>query len=534
MNIVSSLKSAVWDVTTSIVADTIALWNPQKAAEYRQIRGAYKRYYVAANLKGPYSGHRPGNVSGDAAILAKREPTTARVRDMERNNPLVSGMIQKRTTMIVGDEVGFKPQVADRNGNDLPAVNKILENRFYRWSEEAFIDGSSLTDGCELVENHRTLDGEVIVREVSDEGSRNPFKVQILETDYLNPMYGVYGIEFTPGGKPAFFHIYDRHPQDIYTLPAASYSAGKTTRVSADDCLILIERTRSSQHRGISPLAAAAYKLYGVDDLEDAELVASRSACAYGLIITSPLPEFAAGNDDESENKDDRDRNREYMEAGGIYRAQPGETVDAFKNERPNSNFESFTRGRKRDAAGSLTMSYETATGDYSQVNYSSARMGRNIEWANIRRRQRSVRKLLNWIYRKWLRYEIIFVGVPGISASEYKRDTARFEAVSWQLAGNDGIDPVKEVNAFESELALGVNSRTRFAAERGRDFGEIIKEIAAEKAQLEELGIYQEDPTVSETAAETESTTAIEAPGEQQTDNGTDSQTNTQEMADE
>lgn len=511
MSIITSIRSAIWDVTTSLVADTIAFWNPQKAAEYRHIRESYKRYYVAANLKGPYSGHRPQNVSGDAAVLSKRDAATGRVRDMERNNPMVAGMIAKRTTAVIGDEVGFKPQVVDRMGLAMTEVNKTLETRFCRWSEDCGIDGSSLTDICELIENHRTIDGETILREVADESSRNPMKLQVLETDYLNTLCGVYGIEFTRGGKPKTFHLFDKHPQDIYTIPTVTMGNGSTTPVPAEDCLLLIERTRSSQHRGISPLASAVYKLYGIDDLEDAELVASRSACAYGLIITSPLPEFGPGSEDQSDDTDDREREREYMESGGIFRAKPGQTVEAFKNERPNSNFESFTRGRKRDAAGSLTMSYETATGDYSQVNYSSARMGRNVEWANIRRRQRSIRKMLNWIYRKWLRYEVMFVGVPGINPSEFQRDPMRFEAVSWQLAGNDGIDPVKEITAFERELALGVNSRTRFAAERGRDFVEVTKEIAAEKAQLKELDLYQEDPVIDETASESESQNTTE-----------------------
>ena len=510
MSIVSSLRSAIWDVTTSIVADTIALWSPEKAAEYRQTRNIYKRYYVAAQLKGPYSGYRPGNVSGNVAVMAKRDPVTANVRDMERNNPLVAGMIAKRTTAVVGDEVGCKAQVTDRIGKELPAVNKILETRFQRFAEDCCADGSSLTDACELVENHLGLDGEILIRETAEESRRNPMAIQILESDYLDQGRGIYGVNYSQAGRPISFHLFNQHPSDIAISlsPTATFNL-KSSEVSADDCLILIERTRASQRRGISPLAAAAYKLYGVDDLEDAELVASRSACAYGLIIETPMNELNPPTEDESGEKDDRDRDREYMEAGGIFRAREGQKVTAFKNERPNSNFESFTRGRKRDAAGSLAMSYETATGDYSQVNYSSARMGRNIEWANIRRRQRRQRKLLNWIYRKWLRYEILYVGVPGISAAEYSRDPMRFEAITWQLAGNDGIDPVKEINAFEAELALGVNSRTRYAAERGRDFREVTKEIAAEKAELQALGIYQEDPVVSKT--ETESETIID-----------------------
>jgi capsid protein len=59
----------------------------------------------------------------------------------------------------------------------------------------------------------------------------------------------------------------------------------------------------------------------------------------------------------------------------------------------------------------------------------------------------------------------------------------------------------------LEAEIALGVNSRTRYCAERGRDQPEIAEELQAEKADLEARGLYQEDPVAPKVVTESSST---------------------------
>lgn len=497
---ISQIRSWIWDTTTSIVADSIALVSPLAANKYRKNRESYKRAYVAASAKGPYQLHKPSNKSGDAEVSAGSSMVRAKVRDLSRNNPMVAGMKRKLATMVVGDEIGIKAQVVGADGKPDAAINAELEKRFYRWSETACSTGDSLTEALYLIENHLFEDGEIMVRDIAVSGSQNPYRIQLLEVDYIDSSAGSYGVDYDSVGRPLAYHLYTSHPGGN----EATYG---TERVSADLVTLLAETDRSSQRRGISPVAAAVFSLFGVQDLEEAELVAARSGAAYGLVITSPmvdsLPYQTYGTTSESQPQDNNSRDLDYLEAGGILRLSSGEDAKAFSSDRPNSNFDSFIRGRHRSAVGAVGMSYETGTGDYSQVNYSSARMGRLIEWANVRRRQNRLKRLLNRIYRKWLRFEVTLGKIPGITPAAYNANTEAFEAVSWQLAGNDGIDPVKEINAFEAELALGVNSRTRFAAERGRDFAEVCKEIAEEKQILEALGIYQEDPLVPKVTTE-------------------------------
>lgn len=466
-----NIRSAIWDATTRIVADTIALFSPSRAAVYRRERELYKRKYFAGSTTGPYQLWSPTNRSGDAEVLTDRTRAVARVRDLERNNPMVAGLVLKRTTLIVGDEIGFKALVKDDKGQPLKTVNDAIEAAFYDYADTALADGRSLTEGLQLVQNHLTIDGEILVKSVEQD------LIQVLETDYLDTSKGIYGIDFTPAGKPTNFHLYDNHPQGVVVTSL------KSAPVPADQIMLLADTTRSSQRRGISRLVAAVMKLNGIDDLEDAELVAARSSAAYGLLITSDMDEtqpfqpFVGTDGTTTPPKDLNGRQLEYIESGGIRRLRPGESVTSFKSERPNSNFDPFIRGRQRSGASTTGMSYETATGDYSQVNFSSARMARLIEWAVIKREQYRLRQLLNWIYKRWMPGAVVSGRVP-IPPEEYNENPRRFLACSWQLAGNDGIDPLKEIETLEREIKLGVNSPQRFAAERGRDPGEVLSEI--------------------------------------------------------
>lgn len=499
------IRDLIWRATTSVIADTIALWDPQRAAAYRANRERYRAYAAGTN-KGAFQLWNPTNRSGQSEVAGATSKARAKMRDLERNNPIVAGIVRKRTTMVVGDWIGCKPLIRDDRGVPQRLLNAAIEERFYTWADTAGADGCSLTELVQLIENHLTVDGEIMAKDVVTDGT---YRIQLLEADYLNTGAGQNGITYDTYGKPVTFHVYRSHPGDVSL--AGKATSLETADVPASEIHWFSERSRASQHRGISPLVSAVTRLYGLDDLEDAELIAARSSAAYGVIITSPSAGDMPWNtyaDGSTTATDDNSKQLEYLESGGILRLSTGETAQSFKSERPNSNFDSFHRGRLRSAAGSTGLSYESATGDYSQVNYSSARMGRIVEWAGIKREQARLIRWLNRVYRKWLQLEIA-AGRVEIAAEVYTRNPYRLAAVSWQLAGNDSIDPVKEIETAVKEVALGVNSRTRYAAERGRDFAEIVAQLQEEKAALEAAGLYQEDPLVetSETVASTEET---------------------------
>lgn len=509
-----SINDIIWDTTTGLVADTIALFSPAKATAYRKQRDLYrsasKRAYVATELKGPYQSFRPTMYSGDREVATANQKVTSKVRDLARNNPLVAGVELKRTTAVVGDEIGIKAQILDANKKPNSAINQVIDERFYRWAESAEAGGWSLTKCFHLIENHLLSDGEILVKgSILPERGSNPFRIQLFEKDHLIISEGLFGIDYNEYGKPLAYHLYKAHPGGVYPLGSGSYQEHIT--VPAEDMFHVVENTRCSQRRGISPLASSVYKLYGVDDLEDAELIASRQGAAFGIIIKSKTPEINLMGEPTSEEEqaatDSKKQPRQWMDAGGILELEEGEDAQAFNSDRPNSNFDNFIRSRERKAIGTTGMSYELGSGDFSQSNYSASKMARNMEWQVILRRQKVLKTLLNWIYRQWLKYEIALFGIPGISASAYNRNPVQYESVTWQLAGNQGVEILKEIQAAKEEISVCAQSLTDWCAERGRDFPELVKKRADENEILKASGFapipFTLGPIVSQATAD-------------------------------
>lgn len=66
--------------------------------------------------------------------------------------------------------------------------------------------------------------------------------------------------------------------------------------------------------------------------------------------------------------------------------------------------------------------------------------------------------------------------------------DTGRSD--KWIAPGMESPDPLKEINAFRAEVALGVRSPQEIAARRGRDYDEVVDEIAEAKTKAESKGL--------------------------------------------
>ena len=59
----------------------------------------------------------------------------------------------------------------------------------------------------------------------------------------------------------------------------------------------------------------------------------------------------------------------------------PGDKLEFHGSKSPNATYESFAKGLLREMAMGIGVTYEDATGDYTQATYSSVRMATNAIW---------------------------------------------------------------------------------------------------------------------------------------------------------
>jgi len=131
-----------------------------------------------------------------------------------------------------------------------------------------------------------------------------------------------------------------------------------------------------------------------------------------------------------------------------------------------------------------------TLTGDLSQANYSSLREGKVTERDTWQMLQAWYAESLHEpVFQDWL------VMARAAGQIPVKGPLLTIAAHKWQPRGWAWVDPLKDVQASERELALRLTTRTRLAAERGDDLEEILTEWKAEQDLAKSLGVELPDP---------------------------------------
>ena len=66
---------------------------------------------------------------------------------------------------------------------------------------------------------------------------------------------------------------------------------------------------------------------------------------------------------------------------------------------------------------------------------------------------------------------------------------------MAWQGRRWQWVDPVKDIEAGERAVALGVKTRRQICAEQGLDFDEVIAQLAVERSLMESVGLPVAQP---------------------------------------
>jgi lambda family phage portal protein len=386
------------------------------------------------------------------------------------------------------DGILLKPQALLGDGNADTRLNDAVREAWLRWTdaEHCSLDGTlGWVDIQQQLMSWWPMDGEALVR-IYEGRSYGPFglQVQILDPDQLDetlnsePASGGpwirQGVELNERGRPIAYHVWDGHPSDT--------RRGERRRIPADQIVHLFIPWRPGATRGVPWLHAAINNINMLNGYAESALVAARvAASAMGVVsgIAEEDPLNPEGNQAQS------DIPMEFEPARFI-RAGTGETVTLLDPKHPTTSYSEFHKAQVRGIAQAGGVSYTSLSGDLAEVNYSSIRAGLLSERDLYKILQgRLIRALHTRVYRRWLRMAQL-TGALRISA----QDVARAERVRFQARGFPWVDPRADIEALESEIALGINSRTNAAAERGRDFEQVLEQIDAEEQLAEQYDV--------------------------------------------
>jgi len=311
--------------------------------------------------------------------------------------------------------------------------------------------------------------GEAIVRR---RRTSKGFALQVHEGDYLDMSqdgwshegggYTMHGVEYNDEGHPVAYWLFDN-------LEANSAWLAQTVsrKIPASEVIHVYYADRAGQRRGLPWLRKSYVKLQDIGRYEDAEMAAKIVAACHAAFISGG----DAGLGFEVTTDEDR---VERLEPGMITYLRAGESVN-FNSPGHAANYGEYMTSQLRGAAAGVGVSYEALTGDYSQVNFSSGRMGWIEAGRNFsEKRERVMTYFLNRVW-EWFMESMYLTGVYGGSL-----DAALKVKADWTAPRREMLDPVKESEGLRLQIAAGLISWQEAVRSMGGDPDDVSAELFA------------------------------------------------------
>ena len=308
------------------------------------------------------------------------------------------------------------------------------------------------------------------------------------------------GVEIDDAGQAVAYWLQGVKVGDAVT----SWAIGRHVRVPAADILHAFDAEEPDQLRGYPRLTVGAQRLWLLKDFERSAAVASSNAAKRVGFFYTPTGEAPAGFGDTIVNQviEEAKRAGKTLSADelqaiqdtarsftttvpGTYDTLPeGTRFEAHQSNYPNVIYGEYVKACVRGWSAGQGMSYPTLGNDLEAVNYSSARVGIIDEREMYRVDQAwLITHLHKPVHARWLSRALL--AAPALRSLPYSRLAEFTAATTWQPRRWAGIDPNKEANAAETNLALRLTSRRRLILERGDDPDDVFAEIAAEEQRF-------------------------------------------------
>ncbi|ABB56765.1 phage portal protein [Synechococcus elongatus] len=482
----------------NLLDDLIAWVSPKAALERERARLTLERVRGYDGAKGGRrtAGWTTQGSSANTEIARDSPKLRERSRDLSQNNGWALRARDVIVSNVVGAGIVGQPKHSSKR-RDL-AAKKLWE----AWAGSTLCDADGRHDfhGLQALAMKTIVEsGEVLIRKLprqAKDGLPVPLQLQLLEPEHLDVTRDadlggnrkiVQGIELDASGQRVAYWLYPTHPGEA----TAGSSTLKSSRVPAADIAHVYRLDRPGQRRGVPWVSPVMIDVKDLNDYEKAQLLKQKiAACFAAFVVETEAPELAPDDDEIIDT----------LEPGAVEILPPGRDI-RFANPPSNDGYEPYVRQLLHKIAAGYGITYESLTNDYSQVNFSSGRMG-HIEFArNIDtwRWQMLIPQMCSPVWT-W------FVEAAGLTGALLDGTT-----ITWTPPRREMIDPTKETEAVKAAVRAGLKSWSEAVREQGEDPDAVAAELAEDLKRFDELGLVldsdpRQDPRRQEAIAVTES----------------------------
>lgn len=462
----------------------ISFFSPAAAfrrAQYRLATDAIeqRRYDAAGGTNRTKNWYAQGLSANSEVGLAGAELRN-RSRDLARNNPYSRKAFRVIPANVIG--VGIQPSIrVARSARQEDA----LKTSWKEWAGKTSCDwnGNKTFYAIQVLAFRAMLEsGEVFIRRMVDKGANAlGLQLQVLEADHLDYTkdgmklagggYVRQGIEFDGRGKRTAYYLFDTHPgESVVNFKTTS------TRIPADQIIHMYMEERPGQDRGVPMGVASMLRIRDFDEYEDAQLIRQKIAACFAAFITSDAHTVTPSQAASGGGYD-----LERVEPGIIERLKPGESV-AFGVPPTAEGYAEYSRKVLQGIGAGYDVTYEALTGDLSNVNFSSGRMGwiefgRFVDqWQDLLIIPVLCERVFSWFLQ--------FARIQGIVSESTQ------VSVSWTAPRREFVDPLKEIKALIEQVRAGFISWQEAVRMLGYDPEEIMEQLKSDADKFDEAGL--------------------------------------------
>lgn len=457
--------------------------NPVAGLRRITAREMLQRAYEGASKRDGWRPRRPG-ASANSDHMADAATLRVRARALVQNSPYIARGLGSLVANVVG--TGITPRSLAKNGAD---IDKLWSQFVKRADADGRLDLYGLQAAA-----YRAMeqDGEVLIRlrtRRPEDGLPVPLQLQLLEIDWLDSNKSgniggntvINGIEYDQLGRVVNYWLFDEHPGEAVSLRRRRSGSSP---VPAATMIHLFNPERPGQGRGFTRLAPVIARVRDLTVYEDAELQRKNLETRLSVLATgdaATMGQFANDGPGGEPGQPRKDGSLGSLAGGGINLLPAGLNLTVVEPKAAPGYVE-YVKYQLHLIAAGWGITYEMMTGDVSEVNFSSGRLGamefrRNAEqtqWLLL------VPKLCQPIWEAFIRAAEL-VG---------KVDTLDF-AVDWSTPKWDYVNPVQDVAADLDEIAGGLGTISEKLRRRGFNPELVFTEMKSDFDRLKKDGTF-------------------------------------------
>lgn len=474
-----------FDEVVSLFSPKVGFKRAANRVRMETMKSQLRRYEGAADGRRHSSWLMNSNPSVNQVIKKDLTKLVNRSRELSINTGYGKKAPFDIANNVIGTGIVATPYIVDNivNGEIKQLVNKekiekAAQIAFNEWAEDISCDynGDNTFYGLQhLAVRTIVISGEILVirKRVPVGVNKYGFQLLFLEGDFIDTSkhvektsgggYIFYGIEYDSNNKKKGYYIFDRHPSE---------SKATSDFIKIEDIIHVFDIERTGQNRGVPFSSSTMVTQRDLSDYMDAELVAKKAASCFAAFVQK---------DTDPEGGGDQDSLIEELEPGSVQYLNAGETIQ-FPTLPQNPGLKDFVSVQHRGIAAGYLMPYETLTGDFSNVNFSSGRLGqlsfqRQIAyWQFTMFIPRFADKIFSWF-------------VQGFKIAQSIPSDVSIKA-KWTAPRREMIDPGKEIKAMKEEVRAGFSSWSEKVRENGYDPATVLKELTEDQKKFIEAGL--------------------------------------------